>query len=199
LIVGVDLDGVLGDQIADVLPRIKARLGIELTYAQILEFRLPLGSTDLAREIELAQEDDAYLLDMPLHEGAREVIRDLRRHHRLVLITARPSSSRRLTERWLEANGLEFDAMVNALETKKSVYGVDVLIDDYTANIADFVQHTEGLGILLSQPWNQRDREGIRPWINSGQAVMVRDLPEAARQIETFASLAAHKRAASVG
>jgi 5'(3')-deoxyribonucleotidase len=176
LTVGIDLDGVLGDQIAGVLPRIKSRLGIDLTYEQITEFRLRLGSSDLADEIQLAQRDEAYLRDMPPHRGAAEIVAELRRHYAVLLITARPGAARRATERWLHLHGFEFDGVVNAEESKKSVYGADVLIDDYTGNIADFVEHTTGLGLLLDRPWNRRDRDLLHPWISGGRAVIAPSL-----------------------
>jgi 5'(3')-deoxyribonucleotidase len=186
MIVGIDLDGVLGDQISDVLPRIKQRLGIDLRYEDITEFRLPLGSTDLAAEIQDAQRDEAYLREMPPHKGAAGLVAELRRKYRVVLITARPGASRAATESWLRANGFEFDDIVNAEESKKSIYGVDALIDDYTGNIADFLEHTEGLGLLVDRPWNRRDREVLEKWIAEGRASIVPNLFEIAEHLRAF-------------
>jgi 5'(3')-deoxyribonucleotidase len=176
LIVGLDLDGVLGDQIEGVLPRIKRRLGIELTYDQITEFRLPLGTTDLAEEILAAQTDESYLLGMRLHPGAEELVRELRVRDRAILITARPPASRQLTLHWLAANGFEFDGIINAREAKKSIYGADVLVDDYTANIEDFEAHTSGLGILVDRPWNRAARERLAGAMETGRVVVAADL-----------------------
>jgi 5'(3')-deoxyribonucleotidase len=187
LIVGVDLDGVLADQVADVLPRIKQRLGVALTYEDITEFRLPLGSTDLAREIEAAQTDASYLLNMPLHEGVADAVRELQRHYQVVLITARPLSLRETTAMWLRANGFSFDGIVNAEETKKSMFGADVLIDDYTANIEEFVERTNGLGVLISRRWNQQDRTRLTPWIDAGRVVIADTLRDALDPIAAFA------------
>jgi 5'(3')-deoxyribonucleotidase len=152
---------VLADQLPGVLPRIRDRLGISLSWDDITEFRLPLGSTDLAREIELAQSDPAYLLGMPVHEGALELVRELRQRYRLLLITARPRASSSLTKAWLDERGFEFDAIISATEEKKSVYGANVLIDDYSGNIRDFLSRAAGLGILVDRPWNRADRSSI--------------------------------------
>lgn len=186
LTVGIDLDGVLGDQITGVLPRIKRRLGIDLAYDDITAFRLPLGSTDLAEEIQEAQRDASYLRDMPPHDGAARAVADLRRNYRVVLITARPLASRAATESWLQANGFAFDGIVNAEETKKSVYGTDALIDDYTGNIKDFLEHTEGLGLLLDQPWNRHDRSLLDRWVAEGRAAIVNHLFEAKELLQAF-------------
>jgi 5'(3')-deoxyribonucleotidase len=188
LTVGFDLDGVLGDQIADVLPRIKQRLGIDLSYDDITEFRLELGDTDLAQEIQLAQHDPAYLLEMPLHPGAANAVSELAQRYRVVLITARPSTSTALTRRWLELNDLRFADVINARETQKSVYGADVLIDDYTANINDFVEHTDGLGILLSRPWNRTDRSTLRHWQNVDRVAVAKTLTDVVPLVDRFAA-----------
>jgi 5'(3')-deoxyribonucleotidase len=189
LIVGIDLDGVLGDQVADVLPRIKRRLGIDLEYEDITEFRLPLGATDLSAEIREAQLDESYLRDMPAFQGAAALVVELRRRYRVVLITARPPASRSATRLWLRANGFEFDDVVNAEESKKSIYGVDVLIDDYTGNVADFLEHTDGLGLLLDRPWNRRDRAAIKSWISRGRADVVATLSEVPTRLDEFERL----------
>jgi 5'(3')-deoxyribonucleotidase len=186
LTVGIDLDGVLSDQITDVLPRIKRRLGIDLTYNDITAFRLPLGSTDLALEIQDAQGDASYLRDMPAHEGAARVVADLRRRYRVLLITARPPGSRAMTELWLRTNEFEFDGIVNAEETKKSLYGADVLIDDYTGNIRDFLEQTEGLGLLVDRPWNRQDRHTLESWIAEGRASVIPDLSTIPERINAF-------------
>jgi 5'(3')-deoxyribonucleotidase len=188
LTVGFDLDGVLGDQIADVLPRIKQRLGIDLSYDDITAFRLELGSTDLAQEIQLAQHDPTYLLEMPVHPGAVAVVSELAQRYTVVLITARPTTSAALTRRWLDLNGLQFDDVINARETQKSVYGADVLIDDYTANIKDFVEHTDGLGILIDRPWNRTDRMELRVWQDAGRVAVAKSLAEVIPLIDLFAS-----------
>lgn len=186
LTVGIDLDGVLGDQIADVLPRIKRDLGIDLTYEDITEFRLPLGSSDLATEIEAAQCDASYLRDMPPHEGAAQLVASLRRKYNVILITARPPRARAATESWLRANGFEFDKIVNAEETKKSVFGAAILLDDYTGNIADFVERTEGLGLLLDRPWNRRDRRVLEPWIALGRVGVVPSLSAVPKRVDDY-------------
>jgi 5'(3')-deoxyribonucleotidase len=175
-VVGVDLDGVLGDQVVDVLPRIQRRLGIDLAWEEVTEFRLPLGKSDLAQEILLAQQDQEYLLNMPVHHGAVELIKSLRQHYNVVLITARPDVSRSLTEHWLSEHGLSFDRVISATEAHKSLHGTDVLIDDYTSNIEEFLERTNGLGILVDRPWNRRDRVNLSPWCDTDRLEIVESL-----------------------
>jgi 5'(3')-deoxyribonucleotidase len=185
--VGIDLDGVLADQIADVLPRIRRRLGIDLSYDAITEFRLRLGPTDLAHEIKRAQTDPSYLLNMPVHEGAGGLLDELARHHRIIIITARPTASRHLTERWLSAHGFRCDALINAEEAKKSIYGADVLIDDYTENIRDFTAQSNGLGILVDRPWNRRDRAALHGAFSEERAKVAETLARVPKLVDEFA------------
>lgn len=160
----------------DVLPRIQRRLGIDLAWEDISEFRLPLGKSDLAQEISLAQQDQDYLLNMPVHRGAVELIKSLRQRYNVVVITARPNAARSLTEHWLKEHGLDFDQVISATEARKSLYGADVLIDDYTTNIEEFLDRTNGLGILVDRPWNRRDRVNLSPWRNTDRLVIVESL-----------------------
>jgi hypothetical protein len=75
-VVGVDLDGVLGNQVA--LERENARLGLSLTYEQIVHWDLPFGDTSFVRAIRSAMEDRNYVLGMPVHEGACEMLAELK-------------------------------------------------------------------------------------------------------------------------
>jgi 5'(3')-deoxyribonucleotidase len=186
LTVGIDLDGVLGDQIADVLPRIKQRLGIELAPDEITEFRLPLGTTNLSEEIVEAQHDANYLLTMPAHPGGVELVNALRTRHRVLLITARPAALRSVTAQWLQIQGLVFDGVVNALEEQKSVYGADVLIDDYTRNIREFLEKSSGLGVLVDRPWNRQDRKELAPWRRTGRLAIASSLDSIAHTVNDF-------------
>ncbi|WP_172834354.1 5' nucleotidase, NT5C type [Nitrospira japonica] len=172
---GIDIDGVLANQIHGVLPRIKARSGISLRYDEISEWRLTVGDSDIAREIEAALTDDEYVLNMPVHKGARAMSDKLYERNRIILLTARPSASRAATKQWLSSKGFSYDELVNAKEQKKSFYGVDVLVDDYIQNILDYLQNSNGLAILVSQPWNQ-DRTALKPWLSTRRLFIVNDL-----------------------
>lgn len=179
---GIDIDGVLANQIHGVLPRIKARSGISLSYDEISEWRLTVGDSDIAREIEAALADDEYVLNMPVHKGARTMADKLYEKNRIILLTARPSTSRAATKQWLSNKGFSYDELVNVKEQKKSFYGVDVLVDDYIENILEYLQKSNGLAILVSQPWNQ-DRTALKPWLSTRKLFIVNDLSRVAEII----------------
>lgn len=187
MLIGVDIDGVLGDQIADVLPRVRDDYGVTLGHEDITQFRLRIGSTDIAEVIRRAQSDPAYIATMPVVAGAPEMVDELKRQHRVVAVTARPASTLERTGEWLVNNGLVFDDVIAAEEERKSLHGADVLIDDYVGNLVEFLEQGGGLGVLVDQPWNRADRGRLRRWIDSGQCVVARNLAEVAGLVEGYA------------
>lgn len=179
LVVGIDVDGVLANQIHGVVPRVEARLGIRLRYEDVTEWRLPLGGSDIAKEIALALEDPGYVLAMPLHEGAREVVDELYVDNRVVMITGRPPATRPWTDQWLQNAAFTFDELVNVKEEKKSLYRSDVLMDDYIGNIREYLENTNGVAILVDQPWNRDERADLTKWIDAGRLHVISRIREA--------------------
>jgi 5'(3')-deoxyribonucleotidase len=174
-VVGIDLDGVLGDQIAGVLPRIEKRHGVLLREEDVTDWRLKIGDTDIAEEIRLALNDPEYIFTMPVHRGAKALIRALFQTHRISIVTARPPSSAEATKRWLRRNRLWHDALVHVDEARKSAHEMDILIDDFLGNIREYLSNTEGRAFLVDRPWNQ-DRDEVAPWIEDGRLVTSNDL-----------------------
>ncbi len=174
---GIDVDGVLANQIDSLLPRIRRRLGIELKYEDVTHWRLPLGATDVAAEIVSAMEDPRYILDMPVHDGARDVVNQLYRDNRIQVITARPSEVTGWTNQWLENHGFSVDGMVSVREKAKSFHATDVLIDDYLDNIIEYLENTNGYAILVDQPWN-RERDQVAHLVEQGRLVVVKNIRE---------------------
>jgi len=177
LVVGVDVDGVLADQVTGVLERLHDREGINLTYHDITDWRLPIGTTNIAREIELTQQDRRYVLEMRIHPGARHLLRFLYEHNRVMIVTARAEQAREWTREWLNRKRLWYDRVETSTEAKKSVHGTKVLIDDYLGNVMEFLENTDGVAVLVDHPWN-RERDALRPFLEQGRAFIVRNLPE---------------------
>jgi len=93
----------LADQITGVLPRIKERHDVVLTYDDITDWCLPIKDSDINQEILRAQRDRAYVLDMAAHEGARRLLKVVCKLHRIVVITARMGdSATHWTTEWLK-------------------------------------------------------------------------------------------------
>jgi uncharacterized HAD superfamily protein len=196
LVIGVDVDGVIADQIDGVLPRVHEAFGLTLRVEDITHWRLPIGDSDISKEIERAQQNQDYVLSMKLNDGARSMLKALYQDNRVVFITARSPEAKEWTQQWVYNHGLPYDELLDSKEAKKSVHGTDVLIDDYLGNLMEYLQNTKGVAILVDQPWN-RERDELRPLIDQGRVFVVSKLIEipavvdrikAARREETMKS-----------
>lgn len=175
--IGIDIDGVLANQIDGLIPRIKERFGVDLQYDDVIDWRLPIDTSDIASEIGLALEDCDYVVGMKAHPGARECLETLFDDNRLSVVTARPESSRHWTLAWLRMNKLWVDDFINASEARKSDHALDILVDDYVGNILDFLWNTRGIAVLLQQPWNM-NRSALTQWQGTGRLYEIRRLYE---------------------
>jgi 5'(3')-deoxyribonucleotidase len=176
-VVGVDIDGVLGDQVSGVLARVNARLGLSLAYDDIVHWDVPLGDTSFVPEIREAMKDPAYVRGMPVHDGAAALLEELKGIYHVKLLTVRPAEAIQATEQWLADNGLVFDELAQAEEAKKSLHEVDALIDDYVGNLADFLENGRGPAILVDQPWNQ-DISALNLWRGDARLIQVDKLAD---------------------
>jgi uncharacterized HAD superfamily protein len=174
--IGVDVDGVLANQIHGVLPRIRQRFGVALTYEEITDWRLPINgsgkTSGIDKEIEIAMHDPEYVLGMPTHTDARGVLEALAGDNTLIMITARPQEAEDWTRQWLNNNALPSDGILAVKEARKSSYGAEILIDDYIGNIKEYLSETSGVAILISQPWNQ-DRSEVQRWVEERRLSVV--------------------------
>ncbi|SRR6266540_3164314 len=187
---GVDLDGVLANQVIGVLPRVESIYGVVLTYNEIVDWRLPIEgnglSSDIAKEIVAAQADREYVLSMPVHEGAREMLDELRGEFRIVVLTARSGDALEWSAEWLDQNDLPFDELTGSKEAMKSDHGVDALVDDFLGNVEDFLQKATGPCVLVDQPWNRNGRDELSEYVAAKRLATVtslRDVPSALAQL----------------
>lgn len=181
--IGFDVDGVLANQIAGVLPRIKRRLGFDLSYEDVTDWRLPLGDSDIAKEILSAMADPDYIMNMPVHTDARLVLDKLYPKHIVKVLTARPPEAEQWTESWLDKNALNHDGVASVREKEKSLFATDVLIDDYIGNIEEYLSSTNGTAVLVDQPWN-RGRDALQHYLDEGRLYVVTTVTEVPGVVE---------------
>jgi 5'(3')-deoxyribonucleotidase len=155
LIAGVDVDGVLGEQIPALLSRVQTRkhIGMGLSKENITDWAFSFDGTDIAREMEEALLDETFVSEMPVVEGAAFALNVLHEHFHIVVATSRPIVSQRKTVEWLKKN-FRFHEVANTRETGKAVLGLEVLIDDNIDNVRSFVA-AGGMALLFDQPWNR--------------------------------------------
>jgi uncharacterized HAD superfamily protein len=171
---------VLANQVIGVLPRVESAYGVALTYDDIVDWQLPIVgpdlSSDIAKEIEAAQTNREYVLTMPVHDGAREMLQELGRDFRIVVLTARSGDALEWSREWLQTNGLPFDEVTGSQEAMKSEHGVDALVDDYHRNALDFLENTAGPVVLIDQPWNRAERDLLSQYIEANRLRIVTSL-----------------------
>ncbi len=180
--IGIDVDGVLADQIDGVLPIIKRKYGIQLKYSDIAHWRLPIDRTTIADEIEDAQRFESYISNMPVHEGARQQLRELVKQNKIFIVTARHAECDPWTIEWLLTNRICYDQYINSCKTSKDQHSLEVLMDDYVKNIKDFLTGTDGYGILFNRPWNQ-ERTELKQWRKTGRLIIVKSWDEVGEAI----------------
>jgi 5'(3')-deoxyribonucleotidase len=170
-------------QIAQVLPKIRRRFGIELKYEDIVDWRLPVATSDIGREIETAFNDPDYISGMPVHSGASQLIKDLYPTHRVIVLTARPESARQLTDRWLWKNRLWHNELTYVKEASKSTRETAILVDDYLGNVTEYLRNTPGVAILVDRPWNQ-SRTEVAEQIKNGRLYIVEALGDILQTVD---------------
>jgi uncharacterized HAD superfamily protein len=123
-----------------------------------------------------AQADREYVLTMPVHEGAREMLEELRREFRIVVLTARSGEALEWSVEWLTLNELPFDEVTGSKEAMKSEHGVDALVDDYLGNVEDFLKKATGPVVLVDQPWNRVGRNTLSKYVAGKRLAAVTSL-----------------------
>lgn len=174
--IAVDVDGVLANQIAHLLPIIKHKHDVELKYGDVKEWDLKVGSTDIAKIIREEQKHKRYVQSMPTISGASDAVNTLIHKFKIVIVTARAPESDAWTKKWLMANGIPYDAYVNTKEGNKHNTDIDysILIDDYLGNIEQYLEQSDGKAVLFSQPWNQ-DRTHLQIYIEGERLLVAED------------------------
>jgi len=152
--IGVDVDGVLAEQVPPILSRLKEKgKGLTLKKEDIVEWDQKIDDTDISKEIEEALLDPSYIEEMPVVEGSVSGMENLHKSHHVVIVTARPLETENDTIKWLKRS-FEFHEFVSSRELGKDRLGLDILIDDNLDNVKKFASSGE-ISILLSQPWNR--------------------------------------------
>jgi uncharacterized HAD superfamily protein len=159
-IIGVDIDGVILDLAAVILPFLSEACNRPLA-------RHDLSSWDLCTTLDIDMEtmdrvwkqlfySDA-LRHAPPIDGAVNALSSLS-DHEIWLVTSRPSTLEDLTLSWLRDNRVHYDHIVFSRRGNKYSAG-----PVFNVFIEDFLEETQAIAsagiftILFNQPWNQSD------------------------------------------
>jgi 5'(3')-deoxyribonucleotidase len=168
--IGVDIDGVLGEQVPPVLARVQTRkqIGQHLTKDKITKWDFSIDGSSIDREIEEALLDPEFVREMPVVSGSTTAMAELYERFHVVVTTSRPLAAEVGTIAWLKKN-FNYHEYANARLVDKEALGLKILVDDYPENIKRFAL-AGGTAIIFSQPWNQKDSE-IEGLIHAGKVI----------------------------
>ena len=160
--IGVDIDGTVADLVTPLLRRINDKYNQQMCYDDVVEYTpswwwLPNGYLPELLEI---LESDAVLDVEPMPDCRWVINRLMRSGHTVDFVTARSGSRcKNSTRAWLEAvfgnkHGVYF--IDHDKGQTKGDLGLDMLIDDCTDYMRDFVERNpRGWGVIIDQPWNR--------------------------------------------
>lgn len=150
--VAVDIDGVLCDHVTGILPRIFEKYGVVLTKESVRTWDHDFGPSSIVQEFKDAYTDAEFMRHLPPIEGAREGVSRLETSHSVVIVTARPESTRPVTTEWVAQHIGNY--VPRFVRGSKLVSEGDVLVDDHPVNITDFLKAGRR-AVVFDQPWNR--------------------------------------------
>jgi 5'-nucleotidase len=156
----VDVDSVVCDLHAEWLRRYNADYNDSLTNEDIKEWSLlPFVKPECGDRIYDYLEEDLYGLTTPVIKGAQEGLERLRRAGDYITFVTSCVSPGMFDPKveWLRREGMLYrgDGFVAVLKgTSKLVVNGDVLIDDYSDTVREFV-NVGRIAVLFTQPWNR--------------------------------------------
>lgn len=85
-------------------------------------------------------------------------------------------------------NEMPFDELAGSTEARKSLHGVDALVDDFLDNIHDFLENTSGPAVLVDQPWNRLNRDAFTRYVTDQRLMVVTTLADVPPSLRELAS-----------
>lgn len=156
--IAIDLDGVVVDLVAELLPFLSEEAGRMITPKDITEFdigvALGLSEEQMTHVWKRVDEEHVYRRAQPI-PGAIDSLWSLSSHD-IWFVTSRPGKLRGETETWLSRQGLGVGKLLHRRDGQKvtSQDSFDLLVED---KVEALVIHTSLIryGLLLDQPWNR--------------------------------------------
>lgn len=155
--ISVDVDGVLAEQVVPILDRIRVKYGVTMRKEEIRSWNepIPAANSNIEVEIEEALRNPAFILAMPVIEGAMDGLAALRAQgHEVVVVTNRVKDVDGTTQEWLVRQRACYHRYVNVSSQGKAAVTADLLVDDRPENVVEFVR-SKRRAILFVQPWNE--------------------------------------------
>lgn len=171
----LDIDGVCADFVGAGLKAL-ATLGIHKRPEDVTSYKMQhaLGLTEEQTRAWFAMiREPGYCANIPLYDGAREGVDQLRKIGDVYAVTARFRGMPYWVEEreeWLHQH-LDFDPRAEVIFTdaKHCIRG-DVLIEDTTSTLVRWKQeYPRSLGLRIQRPYNESEVYDEGPTINAGR------------------------------
>ncbi len=157
MIIGVDIDNVIADTEKEVRRILFDKRGVKLHREDIINYSLEniagIEREDLQDILEMFNQGDIFL-KLDVIEGARETMENLKRYHRIVLVTSRPPSVEDKTRRWLSREQIPYDELHFAGESKVNGIPYELFLEDQ-GNFAWELAEDGTFVLLFDAPWNR--------------------------------------------
>lgn len=158
LTIGIDVDGVLRDNLQIMIDLYNKNFNDKMTVDDIKDFRteitFPIIETTTgktASEWFFQDHSNEIFLQAKCFNNVVEDIKKLREYANVIIITYQKSLlNKTQTLKWLNKNGIEYDGIVFAKD--KTKFLCDILIDD---NDWNFIGSNAVTGILITAPYNK--------------------------------------------
>lgn len=158
LTIGLDIDGVIVDYVAVMLPLLSEVCNRPVSAQDIYTYDITdcLNIDDEAAEYIWQQTlVTDLLINAPPVDGAVDGLLALD-NHEIWIITGRPSSLRDVTVSWLSLRNIRYDCIIFDRVINKMMVGPDfnVFVEDFLEG-ARVIAESGVFTLLFNQPWNQ--------------------------------------------
>ena len=152
--------GVLADLVGALCDRVNLKvLGSAITPEHVTSylFEEVFGGETLAVMKE-AMKERGFVRSLPLYPGAQQMVKETATLGEVVFVTQPYAESETWAHERQEWLAEHFGRDVPVIHTgHKHLVRGDGLVEDHPGNLAQWLaHHPQGLGILVSQPWNRR-------------------------------------------
>lgn len=163
---GFDLDDIIADTRTALSDYAFEKFGVELDEEQKKFFKwedMPNINKNLAKEICLKVKDPSFFMELKPIEGAREVLKFLKKKGRSIhIITSRPETSFIFTSKWLKNNDIWYNTLTCCKANWKPRIAAELKIQSFIDDRVDvmqaflnFRQSTRFLKLgLMDKDWN---------------------------------------------
>jgi uncharacterized HAD superfamily protein len=151
--IGIDIDNVIANTFAELIPYFNRFMGKEFTPPEVIEtMRREKGKMLL---YYLSAWRNRAMITLSLIDGAAETIRHWHPQHQIKLITSRLPLFNRQTKEWLKKHQIPYHELHHAAERTKytKAKGCAVFIEDNPAECEVLADHCERV-FLFNHPWN---------------------------------------------